>query len=530
LTTGVVIALLGATDSRAALPPPIGDPSVPEPNADPFYAPPADLASSAPGTVLRSRPVTVPGVNNYATAHQLLYRTTDGHGQPIATVTTLFVPSTPAPGPRHLLSFHVASDSLTMKCSPSYTLRSGTGQYGPGLGNFGASNTVQSLLNNGWDVAVPDYEGPDSQWTVGLLHGYTALDGIRAVEQFAPAGLDGVRTKVAMAGYSGGSIPTQWAASLARTYAPELNIVAAASGGSVPDLIQDLAPLEHSPFFGTVIGVAVGVDRAYPDLGLDALLNAKGRALAARDAADADGCGGSVTNAPGGTVAEYSNYPTPEAVVALPHVRRVFARLNLIRRPAPAAPSLIFHSAQDELAWKKPVDELVAAWCARGALIDYRTPPGDHLTGSSLFGQQMPLYIRDRFAGVPATSTCPPGARTRAAPKPALSSLRVSPGRFSAAGRRVHGRCAKPTRRTRREKPCRRPIRLRATYMLNAAVTVSLTLVRKATGRKVRSITDSGFGGSNSITFTAKLAAGTHELTATPEGGAPRTARLKVTG
>src|SRR4051794_13781745 len=109
LATVIAIALGGVAGAGAA-PPPIGDPAVPQPSADPFYAPPARLASYTPGTVLRWRAVTVPGVSNYSAAHQLLYRTTGAKGQPIATVTTLFLPSEPAPGPRHLFSYHGAED------------------------------------------------------------------------------------------------------------------------------------------------------------------------------------------------------------------------------------------------------------------------------------------------------------------------------------------------------------------------------------------------------------------------------------
>ena len=155
------------------------------------------------------------------------------------------------------------------------------------------------------------------------------------------------------------------------------------------------------------MGVATGIGRAYPELRLGDILNDKGRALSERDGRDADGCAGSVTNAPFGTVAEYSNYPTPEAILAIPRVRRVFAHLNLIRRPAPLAPAFIFNSAQDELTSVEPVNDLVATWCAQGAAIEYQTPPGDHATGSGLFGREAVPYIQDRFAGKPPPSTCP---------------------------------------------------------------------------------------------------------------------------
>ncbi len=394
-----VVAAMGLLGVTAAAPA-----AVTPPSADPFYAPPAHLAAAKPGAILRSREVTAPGVNDYSAAYQLLYRSTDAKRRPIAAVTTLFLPSDPAPGPRYLFSFHEAYDSLSLTCAPSYALR--TGQV-TGLGDASGSDDTQSFLSFGWDVAVPDYEGLDSQWGVGRLAGRVTLDGIRAVERFSKSELEGARTKVAMAGYSGGSIPTMWAAALAKRYSPELNIVAAAGGGNAPDLIQDLAPLDGSPLFGTVIAVAVGVNRAYPELRLDDILNDKGRALAARDAVDADGCAGGVTNAPLGTVAEYSNYPDVAALVALPRVRRVFAHMNLIRRPPPTTPAFIFNSEQDELTSVKPVDQLVAAWCAKGATIEYQTPPGDHVTGSGIFGRQAVPWIEDRFAGKPAPNTCP---------------------------------------------------------------------------------------------------------------------------
>jgi len=97
------------------------------PSADPFYSPPASLAFYAPGAVLRSRHVGLVGLTlvGATTAYQLLYRTTDASGQPIATATTLLLPSTSAPGARKLVSYQTAEDSLTTNCAPSYTMRGG---------------------------------------------------------------------------------------------------------------------------------------------------------------------------------------------------------------------------------------------------------------------------------------------------------------------------------------------------------------------------------------------------------------------
>jgi Secretory lipase len=385
------------------------------PSQDPFYVPPPSLASYQPGAVIRSREVTPLGLTDTAstTAYELLYRTTGATGQPVATVTTLLLPALPPSGQRKLVSYQTAEDSLTTNCAPSYTIRGGNNG---GTTQWAESGEIALLLDQGWDVAVPDYEGPQSEYGVGPPGGAT-LDGIRAVESFAPAALEGARTPVGMMGYSGGSIPTLWANSQARSYAPELNLVAAASGGNVPDPIENLVQVNGGVFAGVIVAVSVGIDRAYPQLDLDALLNARGRQLAAQDAVDGSGCAGGVTNAPFDTVGELSNYPTPQALEAVPRVRDVFANLDLIGRAAPEAPSFIYNEINDEIAIIGPVEQLVASDCARGAIIDFdRDPVGEHLTGAVAYVVPSLLYLEQRFAGDPPTDTCPASDRKPSTP------------------------------------------------------------------------------------------------------------------
>lgn len=377
------------------------------PKGDPFYKPPKALGSYPAGAILRWRKVTLSGENDLAsgTAYQLLYRTTSATGKPIATVTTLLLPRAPASGARKLLSYQTAEDSLTTNCAPSYTMRGGNNG---GSTQWAESGEIAYGLAHGWDVVVPDYQGPQSEWAVGPIEGRTTLDSIRAVERFAPAQLEGRRTAVGMIGYSGGSIPTLWANALARRYAPGLHLVAAASGGNVPNPIENLSKVNGGPFAGTLIGVSVAVNRAYPQLRLNAILNAKGRALAAKDGRDASGCAGSVTNAPGGTVGQYTRYKTPQALEALPRVKRVYKRLDLIGGALPEAPSYIYNEIHDELAIIKPVDQMVASDCRRGAVIDYyRDPVGEHLTGAGAYVVPAFQYLAARFAGKRAPSTCP---------------------------------------------------------------------------------------------------------------------------
>jgi Secretory lipase len=330
-------------------------------------------------------------------------------------VTTVLIPAAPAPGARKLVSSQTAYDSLTLNCAPSYTMRGGN--------NLGSTQNVESAyigqeLQQGWDVVVPDYEGPQSEWAVGPMLGYATLDSIRAADSFAPDGLEGARTPVGMNGYSGGAIASNWAAALAPSYAPELNIVGVAAGGIFPDLDYTISTLDNSIWYGVEIGVSVAINRAYPHYHLDSLLNPQGQALAQQDGQDASGCAGAASNEPGGTAAEYTNYPSSQALAALPQVTSVLNELNLNNAPVPAAPSFFYNAINDELAHIQPVDQLVAKYCLAGAKIDYYRDPvaSEHVAGLAVYFPLALQYLQDRFAGDPVPDTCgAPPMRNRAA-------------------------------------------------------------------------------------------------------------------
>ena len=134
---------------------------------------------------------------------------------------------------------------------------------------------------------------------------------------------------------------------------------------------------------------------------------------------------------------------------------------------------------------------------------------------------------------------------------------------MSIAGRKVHGRCVKPTKKNKRHAHCPRPIRLKITYTLNISAMVKLTLKRHAAGRNVKgrcvtptkknrkrvrctrlvtvpaSITLPGKAGGNAFMLTGKigrrrLERGTYQLTARPSAtgrtGAPRRVTFTIVG
>ena len=152
------------------------------PSDDPFYDPPQGFQHAAPGTVLRSRDVEVAFLGlipQKFIATQLLYRTTDMHGEPEATVTTVIAPA--ERGPERacpVVSYQCAIDAVTSRCFPSYALRRRA--LAPGaLAQF-EFFLIAAALAEGWAVSVPDHEGRAGAWGTPYEPGYRVLDGLRA--------------------------------------------------------------------------------------------------------------------------------------------------------------------------------------------------------------------------------------------------------------------------------------------------------------------------------------------------------------
>ena len=400
VSVALVVASAVVPSAASALTPPA---------SDPFYAQPANIARYPHGTILRERQVTLSGPTQAeaAAAYQLMYATTNATGQPVAAVTTVMVPSMPAPGPRRLASYQTYYDSLTLNCAPSYTLQGGNN--GGGTNGPTEQTMMSQLLQQGWDVVTSDYEGLNSEWAVGPMLGYATLDSITAAEHFAPAGLQGAKTEVTLNGYSGGSEASTWAAAFAPKYAANINIVGVAAGGNFPDLVYTTEHLDNSIWYGTEIGVLESFSRALPqDFDLSKLLNASGQALAAKDGQDGSGCAGSTLNEPYGNASQYTNFPSSVALADYPPVNRGLEELSLKNGPVPKAPLFLYNSVDDDLAFIEPVDAWVASYCRRGVTLDYDRDPagGDHLTGIVPYWTAALTYLKNAFAGVKPPDNC----------------------------------------------------------------------------------------------------------------------------
>jgi hypothetical protein len=373
------------------------------PLSDPFYATPSPLPQVAPGTVLDYRPITFApllGKPLSNPAWQVQFLSKDSNGRPIAAIVTVVKPLTPVVGTMPLLAIMMGEDSLGSKCAPSQSLSGSLANPEP---QAEAPNVLWAL-DQGWTVISPDHEGPNSEYAAGRIAGQITLDSVRAALSLPELEL-APTTPVGLWGYSGGAIAAAWAASLQASYAPELNIVALASGGTPADLIgvaknADTNPATNAAFFNLVFAAIEGINRAYPDL-VTPIANDQGKAAME---SMKDGCLGLTpkgTPVPKGHFADYVTtddpFNSPGALATTP----------LITLPltghTPTTDAFVYHGEKDELIPIAGTDTMVAGWCAAGAHVNYyRAATAGHI---SLFVEGAPMaraFLQGRFSGNPA--------------------------------------------------------------------------------------------------------------------------------
>ena len=345
----LLCAIVGLAGAPNAVAQPLGDlihpprdPAAlyPTPAPDPWLVPPIGFEQALPGTVLRSRPVQVGPLLTPNTAYQLLVRSTDSKGRPVPVVTTVIVPTAPwnGPGPRPVVGYNTAIDSLGLTCVPSWTLPRGTEIEVVG---------IEAMLARNYAVVVTDHQGPRQAYGAGRMSGHAVLDSLRAVVADPTAAASGVMpdSPIVLYGYSGGAIAAAWAAELAPSYAGELNMVGAAIGGVPADYRLLLGSMNGTNLAsGVFLAAALGVAREYPEL--FELMNDNGWRLAT---IAKDWC---LTElAPSGVVAPIpvqalSDIPN---VLDTPVVTGVLDDLTLGRQ-APTAPILLYQGDYDHLA------------------------------------------------------------------------------------------------------------------------------------------------------------------------------------
>lgn len=160
-------------------------------------------------------------------------------------------------------------------------------------------------------------------------------------------------------------------------------------------------PHDGGEFAGILFAVSVGLDRAYPEMRIDAILNDAGKQMK-DDIGEL--CAGDIISRY--AFRSLSEYTTVEDPLSLQRMQRVLA-INRLGQSRPTTPLYTYHAINDQLIPIKEVDELIAKYCADGVRVRYhRDPASDHNVLAGTGAPAAVAYLADRFAGKTAPSTC----------------------------------------------------------------------------------------------------------------------------
>jgi pimeloyl-ACP methyl ester carboxylesterase len=358
------------------------------------FSVPADAAPrAAAGDVVSSRQINAPGFF-YARTWLVTYQSTSATGQPITVSGTVIVPfganaNTPVVG------YAPGTHGLGDQCAPSRHLEAGDETEGL---------LIHQYATRGFAVAVTDYEGIGTPgphtYMAGRSEGNATLDIVRAALRLPGTGLS-PSAKVAVVGYSQGGHAAGWAAQLAPTYAPELNVKAYAVGAPPADLKVVAEADDGGDNAGLVFAAGYGMDVTYPDLDMTPYLNDAGRAAVADLA---DDCTEELQS---------DKYAGPHLsdslTVDLLHQPDWSAKLDAqkLGGTIPRTPVLLYHSNGDEILPTQMSVDLRAKWCAGGANVTFmRTNTGTHFVTAALMSPTVTSWVADRLNGSVPAGNC----------------------------------------------------------------------------------------------------------------------------
>ncbi len=194
-----------------------------------FYrAPPQDIAGR-PGALIRQEPM---GLNapSGASVVRVLYRSTGLHDEPIPVSGAVIIPPGPMPPEgRPIVAWAHPTTGVVPRCAPSMAMFL-----------IQQIQGVREMVERGYIVTATDYPGlgtPETHpYLVGESEARAVLDSVRAARE-----LTGAPARFAVWGHSQGGQAALFTGMMAKSYAPELDLVGVAAAAPATELETLLA-------------------------------------------------------------------------------------------------------------------------------------------------------------------------------------------------------------------------------------------------------------------------------------------------
>lgn len=324
---------------------------------------------------------------------RLVYTSTSGVDGSLTRVSGVVAvpPGAPPEGGWPVISFAHGTTGVEPDCGPSVH---------PDL--YGSATTIATLVSRGYVVAATDYQGlgvgSGHPYLEPITAGYNVIDAVRAARTL----VSNTRPEwVAYGGSQGGQ--AAWAAAeQAPTYAPDIPLV----GSVATSPALDLEGMADAAVDGTpttrqiaVLPLALtGMVNVHPERRIEDYMRNAEQNLAGTLICASDGTAERDATLQRVTPTDF----VPATTDAAASLRRWF-RDTALPKAATTVPILVLYGGKDDLVLPNWVETAVNRACGLGDLVDSRLQPDStHRVDTTPIGD----WVADRFAGVPATSTC----------------------------------------------------------------------------------------------------------------------------
>jgi len=358
----------------------------------------ANLTGAGPGSLVSA--MTMPAVSRQLPsgmhAARIVYRSTEGDtGLPTSVSGSAFVPSgIPPDGGWSIIALGHGTTGINEPCAPSLT---------PDLS--GLISVVANLLQSGYAVVIPDYQGLGAAGIHPYLDsrtaGYNVIDAVRAARATFPH-LSG---RWAAAGWSQGGAAVWAADEYAAIYGSELELVGAVAVApptnvsGIVDHAQDgsLTADQVLPF----IWVLTSLNRLHPDFKLEDYR----RGVVAQYWDQLAACSGPEQSVADAVARDFQPADlSPSDSVAADRLRTLLEDWALPQRPL-VAPLFVLYGDDDPYIDPQWTKNAIARACSWKGTVVWRLEQGKGHEDLDLGGQAQ--WVADRFAGKPLINQCP---------------------------------------------------------------------------------------------------------------------------
>ena len=363
------------------------------------------LAAAVFTAPVAAQPVTAPilvtavafdGAPDGASAYRIVYHSTDGDGAAVDVTGVVIIPAGEAPaGGRDIVAWAHGTSGIADACAPSSN-----------SWLFGSIAGLSQILKHGYIVAATDYQGLGGPgphpYLVGPSAAHSIIDAVRAARAVPQASAG---NRFAVWGESQGGHAALWTAQLAATYAPELQLVAAAAAAPPVDLSANLTGSSNAAVRTLMTAYARASWSAVYGAPLSEITGPVGQDLIGRLAKNCVTLDGFKLRTKIGMV-RLTRQLRGVDLNASPRWAELM-RVNSVAPRKLGVPLLIAQGSDDVLVAPKVTRRFAGQMCRAGQPLRFvEIVGGDHVTIAKRTATLTINWIADSFAGKAATDDC----------------------------------------------------------------------------------------------------------------------------